>query len=97
MSLLTLEFGEAIYCLFQTTKYVKKRNRTLFNVNACVRFKEQAPHEDPAIPEVIRDKIEFANDPEAYREKLIRKNFNKRTLITSPSAVLKPVPKKPKR
>jgi hypothetical protein len=56
-----------------------------------------APYEDPAIPEVIRDKMEFANDPEAYREKLLRKSLNKRTLITSPSAVLKPVPKKPKR
>jgi len=58
---------------------------------------ESATYEDPTIPQIIRDKIEMADDPEAYREKMLRQTFHKRTVITSPIAVLKPVPKKPKR
>jgi len=49
------------------------------------------------IPEVTRDKIEIAEDPEGYRQRLLQKTFRKRTLLTSPSAVLKPLPKKPRR
>jgi len=51
---------------------------------------------DPEIPEQIRDKIEMANDPEAYKQKMLRKFANKRTLVTSSAAVLKPSPKKKK-
>jgi len=58
---------------------------------------ESATYEDPTIPQIIRDKIEMADDPEAYREKMLRQTFQKRTVLTSPIAVLKPVPKKPKR
>jgi hypothetical protein len=54
-------------------------------------------YNNPDLPEAVKDKIEFARDPEAYRDKLLRKALFKRTLITSPAAVLKPVPKKPKR
>ncbi len=52
------------------------------------------------IPEVMRDKLEIAQDPEGYRERLLAQTFQKRTILTSPAAVLKPVPKsgvKPKR
>jgi hypothetical protein len=46
------------------------------------------------VPEALRDKLEMAEDPEAFRQKLLRRTFRKRTLLTSPSAVLKPMPKK---
>ncbi len=48
---------------------------------------------NPELAQQIRDKIEMVNDPEAYRDRMIR-GANKRTLVTSRSAVLKPVPKK---
>lgn len=48
---------------------------------------------NPELAEQIRDKIEMVNDPDAYRARMIR-GGNKRTLVTSTAAVLKPVPKK---
>ncbi|MEE8322498.1 MAG: hypothetical protein V3R57_02585, partial [Candidatus Bathyarchaeia archaeon] len=53
--------------------------------------------EDPTIPQAIRDKIEMATDPDGYREKILRETYRRRTILTSPAAVLKPLPKKPKR
>ncbi len=58
---------------------------------------ESAAYEDTTIPQVLRDKMEMAADPEAFRDKMLRNFSQKRTMLTSPSAVLKPVPKKPKR
>jgi len=55
------------------------------------------PYEGQNIPGALKDKLEIARDPEAYRDKMLRNISNKRTILTSPSAVLKPVPKKPKR
>lgn len=49
---------------------------------------------DDAVPQIIRDKLEMAQDPVGYRQKLLQQHFNKRTILTSPAAVLKPVPKK---
>lgn len=51
---------------------------------------------DDAIPQVIRDKLEMAQDPVGFKQRLMQRAFNKRTLLTSPYAVLKPVPKKKK-
>jgi hypothetical protein len=48
------------------------------------------------VPEVFRDKIEMVQDPEGYRQRMLGNAFNKRTLITSPAALLRPVPKKKK-
>jgi len=55
------------------------------------------PYEGQNIPAALKDKLEIARDPDAYREKMLRNTFNKRTILVSPTAVLKPVPKKPKR
>ncbi len=48
------------------------------------------------IPEAIRDKIEMVQDPEGFRQRMMTGSFRNRTVLTSPAAVLKPVPKKPK-
>lgn len=56
---------------------------------------EGYPTED--LPDAIRDKLELAQDPEGYRRRLLERTFNKRTLLTSPAAVLKPVVKKTKK
>lgn len=45
---------------------------------------------------LMRDKLLLATDPEGYKEKLLKQNINRRTVITSPAAVLKPLPKKPR-
>ena len=60
-------------------------------------FGGQAFEHDPGIPQVLQDKLEMAADPEAYRDKMLRQIGTKRTILTSPVAVLKPRPKKPKR
>jgi hypothetical protein len=49
------------------------------------------------IPEALRDKLEMVQDPEGYKQRLLQRPLRKRTIITSPTAVLKPLPKKPKR
>jgi hypothetical protein len=46
------------------------------------------------IPEGIRDKLELGADPEGYKQKILQNRNRKRTVLTSASAVLKPVPKK---
>ncbi|HEC64566.1 MAG TPA: hypothetical protein ENI23_04680, partial [bacterium] len=43
-------------------------------------------YQDSTIPQVMRDKLEIAQDPEAYRDKLLRNSRQKRTILTSPIA-----------
>lgn len=59
-------------------------------------FMARDPYADQNIPAAIREKMEIAQDPQAYRDKLMRQMQNKRTIVTHPSAVLRPVPKKKK-
>jgi hypothetical protein len=49
------------------------------------------------IPEVFRDKLEMMEDPEGYRERLLGSSLKKRKVLTSPSAVLRPLPPKPRK
>lgn len=52
------------------------------------------------VPEILRDKLEMAQDPEGYRQKMLAKTYKGRKVITSSAAVLKPVLKtgmKPRR
>jgi hypothetical protein len=43
---------------------------------------------------VLRDKLEIARDPQAYKQKLLAGFGKKRPTMMSPSAVLRPVPGK---
>jgi hypothetical protein len=48
-----------------------------------------------AVPQELRDKLEISANPEAYRQKMLQDmQRTKRQIFTSPSAVLKPLPKK---
>ena len=42
---------------------------------------------------VLRDKLEMAQDPEGYKQRMLAKTFKGRKVITSSAAVLKPVSK----
>lgn len=46
------------------------------------------------IPDALRDKLEIAMDPEAFKRKMLQQVQYPRKVLTSPTAVLKPVPKK---
>jgi len=46
------------------------------------------------VPDAIRDKLEITQNPDGYKERLLTQQFTKRTLLTSPAAVLKPAPDK---
>ncbi len=54
------------------------------------------PGQEPGlkVPEDLQVKLEIAQDPEAYREKIMHQTFNKRTILTSSVAVLGPALKK---
>jgi len=57
---------------------------------------DQLSESNPELAEQIRDKIEMTEDPEGYRARLLR-GGNKRTLVTSTAAVLRPASRKKKR
>jgi len=42
------------------------------------------------IPDALRDKLEMAQDPEGYRQRMLAQTFKGRKVITSSAAVLKP-------
>ncbi len=46
------------------------------------------------VPEVLRDKLEIAQDPEGYKQRMLARTFKGRKVVTSSAAVLKPKPKK---
>jgi len=46
------------------------------------------------VPEVLRDKLEIAQDPDGYRQRMLAKTFRGRKVVTSSAAVLTPKPKK---
>jgi hypothetical protein len=48
------------------------------------------------IPQALQDKLDIAEDPEAFKQRMFQNMRNKRTLISSPTAVLTPKPKKNK-
>lgn len=49
------------------------------------------------IPTALRDKLEIARDPDAFKKKMLGELRGKRTVLTSAAAVLKPKPKPPHR
>jgi len=54
-------------------------------------------HSAMDIPGALRDKLDIARDPEGFKRKMLQQMRNKRTVFTSPGAVLRPKPKKPGR
>ena len=61
--------------------------------NASFESQEDALGQD--IPPALRDKLEIAEDPEAYKQKKLHEIYNRRHVITAPSAaVLSPKPRK---
>jgi hypothetical protein len=61
------------------------------------RDKREAAMEDALggeIPEVLRDKMEIARDPEGFKQRVAGSIINSRKVMTSSAAVLKPIPKK---
>jgi len=54
-------------------------------------------HSTMDIPGALRDKLDIARDPEGFKRKMLQQMRNKRTVFTSPGAVLRPKPKKPGR
>jgi len=46
------------------------------------------------IPDALRDKLEMVQDPIGYKQRMLTQQGQKRTVLTSPAAVLKPVPGK---
>lgn len=66
-------------------------------MKARTRDRQQAAVEDAYggdIPQVLRDKIEIAQDPEGYKQRMLQQITSGRKVLTSSAACLTPKPKK---
>lgn len=68
------------------------RSRERRTAQSLIRSDGMPVSED--VPEVIRDKLEMVQDPVGFKQRLLNRPLQKRTILTSPAAVLKPSPRK---
>ena len=65
-------------------------------VKGRTRDKQQKKLEDALggdIPQILKDKLEIAQDPEGFKRRLVNSMYHGRKVLTSSAAVLRPKPK----